>query len=168
METLPNQNNNVPEETFTIKSSVKSFKDKSPDKKKIILYALVVLLVVGVAFGGVSYFAGRTGSFLRPISKRTLPGGIDPYSEITNPITGEVVLGKDAAEWALRRPLAVMVNNHVDARPQSALIAADFVYEVVAEGVITRFLAFFLSSTPEKFGPVRSTREYYLVLVKEM
>jgi len=48
------------------------------------------------------------------------------------------------------------------------LIYADLVYEIVAEGGITRFLAFYLTNTPEKIGPVRSTREYYLVLVKEL
>jgi hypothetical protein len=61
-----------------------------------------------------------------------------------------------------------MINNHPDARPQSGLIKADITYEIVAEGGITRFLAFFLTNTPEKIGPVRSTREYYLVLVKEL
>jgi hypothetical protein len=37
----------------------------------------------------------------------------------------------------------------------------------VAEGGITRFLAFYQSTLPDKVGPVRSTREYYLVLAKE-
>ena len=42
-----------------------------------------------------------------------------------------------------------MVNNHVDARPQSGLIYSDLVYEIVAEGGITRFWPF-SNKTPEK------------------
>ena len=93
---------------------------------------------------------------------------MDSGEKVINPITGKEVSEGEAQEWKDVRPLAVMVNNHLDARPQSGLIYADFVYEVVAEGGITRFIAFYLNETPEKIGPVRSTREYYLVLVKEM
>lgn len=89
-------------------------------------------------------------------------------NKVADPLTGVEYPKKEAESWINARPLAVMVNNHVDARPQSGLIYADLVYEVVAEGGITRFLAFYLSETPEKIGPVRSTREYYLVLVKEL
>jgi hypothetical protein len=92
----------------------------------------------------------------------------DNGDKVVNPITGKEVPQEEAEAWKDVRPLAVMINNHVDARPQSGLNEADFVYEVVAEGGITRFIAFYLNETPEKIGPVRSTREYYLVLVKEM
>lgn len=85
-----------------------------------------------------------------------------------NPLTGIEYPQKEAEFWLNTRPMAVMVNNYIDARPQSGLVYADLVYEVVAEGGITRFLAFYLSKAPEKIGPVRSTREYYLVLVKEL
>ncbi|MFD2683055.1 DUF3048 domain-containing protein [Bacillus seohaeanensis] len=64
------------------------------------------------------------------------------------------------------RSVAVMVNNHPKARPQSGLSQADIVYEVLAEGEITRFLAIFQSEKPEKIGPVRSARDYYIDLAK--
>lgn len=64
------------------------------------------------------------------------------------------------------RAVAVMVNNHPKARPQSGLNKADIVYEVLAEGNVTRFLAIFQSEKPEKIGPVRSAREYYIELAK--
>jgi hypothetical protein len=66
------------------------------------------------------------------------------------------------------RPIGAMVNNYLEARPQSGLVDADVVYEMVAEGGITRYIAFFLTNAPLKVGPIRSIREYYLVLVKEM
>ncbi|WP_449538657.1 DUF3048 domain-containing protein [Ferdinandcohnia sp. Marseille-Q9671] len=62
------------------------------------------------------------------------------------------------------RPFAVMVNNHPQARPQSGLHKADIVYEVLAEGDVTRFLAVFQSEKPDIIGPVRSARDYYIEL----
>ncbi|MDQ1147956.1 hypothetical protein QE429_004783 [Bacillus sp. SORGH_AS 510] len=64
------------------------------------------------------------------------------------------------------RAVAVMVNNHPKARPQSGLNKADVVYEVLAEGDITRFLAVFQSERPDNIGPVRSARDYYVNLAK--
>lgn len=65
-------------------------------------------------------------------------------------------------EDASRHPLGIMVENHVDARPQSGLSEASIVYEAIAEGGITRFLAIYGPHRPEKVGPVRSARTYYL------
>lgn len=58
--------------------------------------------------------------------------------------------------------ISVMVNNHTVARPQSGLTEADIVFEILAEGDITRFLALYQSELPEVVGPVRSAREYYI------
>ncbi|UOE76634.1 DUF3048 domain-containing protein [Parageobacillus thermoglucosidasius] len=72
--------------------------------------------------------------------------------------------GLPAKEAVNRRVIAIMVNNHPKARPQSGLQKADIVYEVLAEGDITRFLALYQSEFPEKVGPVRSARDYYVEL----
>ena len=64
------------------------------------------------------------------------------------------------------RAVAVMINNHPKARPQSGLNQADIVYELLAEGDVTRFLAIFQSEQPEMIGPVRSSRDYYIELAK--
>ena len=57
---------------------------------------------------------------------------------------------------------AVMIENSPDARPQSGLKKAGAVYEAVAEGGITRFIAIYQHDKPELIGPVRSLRIYYL------
>ncbi|MED1864949.1 DUF3048 domain-containing protein [Fictibacillus nanhaiensis] len=75
------------------------------------------------------------------------------------PLTG---LGTN--EEVDHRAVSVMVNNHPKARPQSGLHKADIVYEVLAEGELTRFLAIFQSEMPEVVGPVRSARDYYIEL----
>ncbi len=62
---------------------------------------------------------------------------------------------------AFMRPLAVMIENHRKARPQSGLIDAELVYEMPVEGGITRFMAVFLH-LPGVLGPVRSCREYFV------
>ncbi len=106
------------------------------------------------------------GSIISPFSKNNSFGSKE--TRVIADLTGESFTEEQAASWKDERPVGVMINNHVDARPQSGLVYADLVYEIVAEGGITRYLAFFLTNTPEKIGPVRSTREYYLVLVKEL
>ncbi|HLR63694.1 MAG TPA: DUF3048 domain-containing protein [Lentibacillus sp.] len=62
------------------------------------------------------------------------------------------------------RIVSVMINNHRKARPQSGLSKADIVFEILAEGRITRFLAMYQSEMPDVAGPVRSAREYYFEL----
>ncbi len=62
------------------------------------------------------------------------------------------------------RPLAVMIDNHPNARPPSGIDAADAVWEVPVEGGLTRLLAIFRSGEAEEVGPVRSARPYFLRL----
>lgn len=66
------------------------------------------------------------------------------------------------SSMANRHPLAVIVENQVDARPQSGLDKASLVYEAIAEGGITRFFALYSSYDAEKVGPVRSIRTYFV------
>lgn len=78
-----------------------------------------------------------------------------PY---TAPLTG---LGSEQ-RLDSKRPIMVMINNAPPARPQSGISKADLVYEVLAEGEMTRFLAIFQSQEPEVIGPVRSIRPYFI------
>lgn len=75
--------------------------------------------------------------------------------------------GMETTEEVTNRAVAVMVNNHPQARPQSGLSKADIVFEILAEGDITRFLAIYQSEEPEVVGPVRSAREYYFTLAND-
>lgn len=59
--------------------------------------------------------------------------------------------------------VAVMIENHVAARPQAGLVDAAIVYEVPVEANYTRFLALYpLGADIKKVGPVRSARPYFL------
>lgn len=69
--------------------------------------------------------------------------------------------------WEKHRPLGVMIENHVEARPQSGLGLSDIVYEAVAEGGITRFMAIYYCQDAGIVGPVRSARTYFLDMISE-
>ena len=79
----------------------------------------------------------------------------------TNPLSG-LKTDKDLSGL---RPYAVMINNKREALPQLGVSQADIIYEVCAEGGITRMEAFF--ATMEgigNLGSIRSIRPYYIEL----
>jgi hypothetical protein len=57
-----------------------------------------------------------------------------------------------------RRVIAVKIDNHPEARPQSGPQEADAVIELIVEGGITRFIALFHTSDSDYVGPIRSGR----------
>lgn len=66
-------------------------------------------------------------------------------------------------ESSYTRPIAVMINNHNQARPyHSGLQDAYIVYEAIVEGGITRMMAVFKDQTTARIGSVRSSRHYFL------
>lgn len=83
------------------------------------------------------------------------------------PLNGEMLTKKHRDLWEKRRPLGVMIENHSEARPQSGLSSADIIYEAVAEGGITRFLAIYYCKDAKYIGPVRSARIYFISLLAE-
>ncbi len=65
-------------------------------------------------------------------------------------------------------PIAIVIDNHTEARPPAGLSKANLVYEVEAEGRITRYLAIFADGeNVEKIGPVRSARPYFIDWLSE-
>jgi len=72
-----------------------------------------------------------------------------------SPINGLPVADEALLE---RRLMAVKVDNHPRARPQSGLQEADAVIEILVEGDFTRFIALFHHSDSAYVGPVRSIR----------
>lgn len=94
------------------------------------------------------------------------PKPTEPIKEIPkfySPYTGEEV---DESTFK-NIPFMVIVENSKDARPQSGIVDADIVYETSAEGGIPRMIALFQKNSPEKIGPVRSARPYFLDISRE-
>ncbi|MBI2324736.1 MAG: DUF3048 domain-containing protein [Chloroflexi bacterium] len=70
------------------------------------------------------------------------------------PLRGTALAGGDVT----RRPLVVKIDNAPEARPQIGFGQADMVWELLAEGNITRYAAMFHSQDPGTVGPIRSAR----------
>lgn len=88
----------------------------------------------------------------------------EPKNQIC-PLNGLPYTTTEKNLWDKRRPMAIMIENHDQARPQSGLSSADIVYESVAEGAITRFMGIFycdIATQDLSVGPVRSARTYFL------
>lgn len=77
---------------------------------------------------------------------------------VTNKLDGTKV---DSTK-AKRHPLAIIVENHPEARPQAGLDKASLIYEAISEGGITRFMAIYGPRDAGKVGPVRSARTYFV------
>lgn len=92
---------------------------------------------------------------------------IDPSEPVDQacPLNGKLFTTTEKNAWGKRRPLAVMIENSEDARPQSGLSNADIVFETVAEGGITRFMAMFYCDVQRDdtiLAPIRSARTYFV------
>jgi len=79
-------------------------------------------------------------------------------SLVRAPLTGLLV----SPAAARRHPIAVMIDDHLAARPQSGLNAASIVWQAPAEGGIPRYMLVFQETIPKSVGPIRSAREYFL------
>ena len=85
------------------------------------------------------------------------PEPVDPAR--MNPLSGREMTG----EYRNLRPVAVMFNNLKAAQPQLGVSQADIIYEIPAEGGITRMVGVFQSMDGVgTLGSIRSTRSYYL------
>lgn len=67
-----------------------------------------------------------------------------------------------------RRVVAIKIDNHRNARPQSGVEQADAVYEILVEGGITRLIALFHQSDVDYVGPNRSGRPTDATLISAL
>lgn len=138
-----------------------------------LLFIGIYLLSAGISYGVFSYVKDSGSD---PVAETPVPSeGQDRFPVLAGPkdqecpINGAMFTKTEKELWEQRRPLLVMIENHEDSRPQSGLSKADVVYEAVAEGAITRFVAVFYCADAAyalkgdyDVGPVRSARTYFL------
>lgn len=142
--------------------------------------ALLYVISAGAAFALVSQVlpgaGGTSGStpsrfaqLISPLVPKAGQGAanIDQSAPKTEacPINGQMFTKGERDAWEKRTPIAIMIENHPDARPQSGLGSADVVYEAVAEGGITRFMAVMYCGAQAAdtiLAPVRSARTYFI------
>ncbi len=129
--------------------------------KKLSLSLLAALLLLVTVC-----FCGCHQKYPNIVTGDDIPDGsqVEPEPEpepIYNPLTGLEVPAEIHS-----RVVVVSIDNLKAARPQSGLSQADIVYEVPAEGGITRYQALFYSQRPDRIGPVRSTRPYIVDIAR--
>ncbi len=126
-------------------------------KKGWAIFAAVVVLTLAILGGGYYVF------FYKKATPATAPVASKPAEPPKPTTVASNLTGVQVKPEVNQLPVVgVMIENSPDARPQSGLSSAGVVFEAVAEGGITRFLALFQTPDPVYVGPIRSVRPYYL------
>lgn len=142
-------------------------KRRKRNSKKVFLPVsiifIIILLVVSGYYIKLKFTSTRTPNDKAASVKTAKTTNPETTAEkYYAPFTGEEV-SKEVSE---NTPFMAIIENSPDARPQSGLYAADIVYETMAEGGIPRFIALFQKNNPDKIGPIRSARPYFISLAK--
>lgn len=124
------------------------------DKRKWVTIALTIFTLCIIFLG----YIQLNNKFIERLDLTNSNEKINQLVLVESPLSGLLVSEADAS----RSVTAVMIENSPEARPQSGLKDAGVVYEAVAEGGITRFMALYQDTQPKKLGPVRSLRPYFL------
>ena len=120
-------------------------------KKKILIISIIIgiLLIVGIALIIVKLNSGET---LKNNNDKKETEQVEEQKELQ-------IVDVDSKS----RPYAIMINNISVARKlQSGLQDAFIIYELIAEGGITRYMALLMDQNTERIGSIRSARHYYL------
>jgi hypothetical protein len=125
------------------------------EEQVVLLGGLSAVFLV-LVFASYTLFFKSTAAPSITIQKKVVAA--PKVTTVPAPLTG---LPIDPA-LAARPVTGIMIENSLDARPQSGLQEAGVVYEAIAEGGITRFMALYQDTRPAYVGPVRSLRPYYL------
>lgn len=139
-------------------------KKRMSKKKKILFITIVLISLLGVSF--VAYWFGFRDTGIQSTTQSS--SAAVPADTTQKPkLVSAPLSGLDVEETVASRPVtAVMIENSEESRPQSGLLESDVVFEAIAEGGITRFLALFQTNKPEYIGPIRSARPYYVEWAK--
>ncbi|MBD3280011.1 DUF3048 domain-containing protein [Candidatus Dojkabacteria bacterium] len=135
--------------------------------------AILIVCVTILSFVGLEVLDRKTFDKLSLDSTFTTTGNLSyqkvappKFAEVRdkeNPVNGVLVTTDELNEMESRKLVVISLNNHSNARPQAGLSFADMVVEVLAEGGITRYNAYYYQNqSVEKIGPIRSARSYML------
>ena len=157
----------TPETIDTIDLSQKNkTEQKSPKQKRVfkilknkkILFGVIAILIL-VSLSGYFLLHKRPIKVVKPIQKIVSPVPTKPISNLVPSNLSGLMVSPSLNNLPVT---GVMIENSVFARPQSGLGSASVVFEALAEGGISRFLALFQDTSPNSVGPIRSARPYYV------
>jgi len=160
--------------TQGMKEGFRNFLWKLREKKGLLISLgvfVLILIIGGAVWVGANVFSGKfnggssnTNSDGLLLNENLNASGAQNL--VPRRLDGVLVPEDQANPY----PVAIMIENLTAARPQSGLDKAQVVFEALAEGGITRFLAVFAredSHTAPEIGPVRSARPYYVDWAEE-
>jgi hypothetical protein len=128
-----------------------------PGKKELLIIGISLILLTGIVS---AILLTHSGSKPIATAHKVIKIKKLPPKPTTVPST---LSGLPVDPAVNARPVTgVMIENSTDARPQSGLASASVVFEAIAEGGVTRFLALYQDTTPDNVGPIRSARPYYI------
>lgn len=134
---------------------------KPRNRQEWFVLIMALILIIGGTGGAVYAMTRKKPIPPPPVVKKEEPKPVPPPPKPTT--ESSRLTGVQVAPELNKRPVTgIMIENSPDARPQSGLKDAGIVFEAVAEGGITRFLALYQEAQPDYIGPVRSARPYYL------
>ena len=154
----------IPEKKSAKKARQKAQKKAKREKKAKHIFWRIFFIILILAI--IAYLVML---FFRPFGQRAEsdlePGDATAADEIYySPLTGLESQNKNAATAAAT---CIMIENSVEARPQSGLKDAGVIYEAIAEGGITRFMAVYQDAKPQYIGPIRSARMTFVEMSRQ-
>lgn len=131
---------------------------KQKQKKKSMKPFLIILIILLLAVAGLlAYkFIGSDNEIANKIQE-VVNGNVQNDQNLV-----ELPAAKLKTYKGNERPIAVMIDNHDEARPQVSLQDAYIVYEIIVEGGYTRLMPIFKGANLDEIGPIRSARHYFL------
>ena len=139
----------------------------------LVLVAVGVFIIIELIIGVVTHTIEKDRYAVQPLDEGAI------YDEIPHSIKDDFsfLLNKQPSylngapmdqDVGRGQPIAVIIENYTPIRStQVGLEDAAIVYEVPAEGGITRFLALYDGRTVDEMGPVRSARPYLITWASE-
>ena len=131
---------------------------KNSKKSKSVIFSVIIVLLSIIIFCALLV--------VKFASMQTSNEPVETNEVVDIPVV-EIPKLKIVNEESKTRPFAVMINNHHDAWPQCGIQDAYLVYEIIAEGGITRMFALFKDADTAKIGSIRSARHYFVDYAEE-
>lgn len=140
-------------------------KNKNKKSKKIFILLMLILVIALVVFAYIKFYG------VNPLQEMANKNTYGDLNQIDDIFGDPVTIKKDPIKVEMKnveiykgtdRPIAIMIDNHDDARPQVSINKAYVVYEIIVEGGYTRMMPIFKGQDIDQIGPVRSARHYFL------
>ena len=148
-------------------------------KKRIILSGVMILTSIFITLSGCGKKADTTSVSGKLAVTSAADSGAASVASTTSIIAEDTEKPKKPAyvsplsgkaldkKYKHKRPFAFMFNNIEFAYPQTGTGRADILYEILAEGGITRLMGVFDYMKGDRIGSVRSARHYYVDFANE-